>query len=112
MIDIEAELTLDNPREKAVTLRLFADQLRIYCEAAANVQKNGAVVFHPRTGAPVENPYLKIQAATAAAMERPAKRIKADRTLRLIVSTLAAEGVRVPNPEPTAEDCGEQWNQG
>jgi len=62
-IDVLAELQKDNPSRRAVDLQVFADALAVYIEASANIQKNGAITAHPRTGAPIENPYLKVQAA-------------------------------------------------
>jgi phage terminase small subunit len=39
----------------------YADVFMTYREAQRNIDQNGAVVAHPRTGAPLENPYLKIR---------------------------------------------------
>jgi hypothetical protein len=47
---------------------IFADQLLTYREANENVQRNGSIVAHPRTGEPMENPYLKLRDAAAAKM--------------------------------------------
>jgi len=82
-IDIEAELKADNPRATAVMIRLYADTLRIYVEAADNIAKNGAVCAHPRTGAPLENPYLKIRAAQAALLSKY-RTINGDRVLAML----------------------------
>jgi hypothetical protein len=40
--------------------RVFADTMLAYMEASRDIAKNGAIVAHPRTGAPMENPYTKI----------------------------------------------------
>jgi len=42
-------------------ISLFAITRFLYAEATANITTNGSIVLHPRTGAPIENPYLKIQ---------------------------------------------------
>lgn len=83
VIDIATELERDNPRVRSVDLRVFADALRIYQEAAENVAANGAICSHPRTGAPIENPYLKIQAQQGAILGRM-KTIKSDRVMDLL----------------------------
>lgn len=88
MIDVEAELRRDNPASKATDLRVYADALRVYVEASANVRKNGAVCQHPRTGSPIENPYLKIQSAQGAVLAKM-PRIKGDRALALLTEATA-----------------------
>jgi len=40
---------------------LYADAWAEFVEAVANVERNGAVCAHPRTGAPIENPYLRVR---------------------------------------------------
>lgn len=85
IIDIEAELRKDNPNAKGTDLRVYADALRVYVEASRNVREHGAVCQHPRTGAPIENPYLKIQSQQGAVLAKM-PRIKGDRTLGLISS--------------------------
>ena len=83
MIDIGAELTKDNPRASSINIQIYADALRTYNEAALNVTKNGAICSHPRTGAPIENPYLKIRAQQAAIIGKMPG-IKSDRVLKLL----------------------------
>ena len=39
----------------------YADVWMTYREAQGNVDEHGALVFHPRTGSPVPNPYLRIR---------------------------------------------------
>lgn len=83
VIDIGAELSKDNPRVSSIDIKIYADALRTYSEASLNVLTNGAICSHPRTGAPIENPYLKIRAQQAVVLGRMA-RIKSDRVLKLI----------------------------
>lgn len=47
---------------------IFADQLLTYREANDNIQRHGSIVAHPRTGEPIENPYLKLRDAAATKM--------------------------------------------
>ncbi len=39
----------------------YADAYLTYQEAADNITPNGAIVAHPRTGAPLVNPNLRIR---------------------------------------------------
>lgn len=57
-----------NPRADEAAIRAYAAALRDYAAAEANVAEHGAIVLHPRTGAPVENPFLGIRERSAAAM--------------------------------------------
>lgn len=82
-IDIVAELAKDNPKASTVALRIYADALRTYHEASANVRAQGAVCAHPRTGAPIDNPYLKVQAQQAAILSKM-RYISGDRVLLLL----------------------------
>ncbi len=40
---------------------LYADAFLAYQEANQNIIENGCIVLHPRTAAPVENPYLRLR---------------------------------------------------
>ena len=85
MIDIVAELKRDNATARDVDIRVFGDALRVYHEASKNIAENGAVCLHPRTGAPMENPYLKIQAAHGAIINRM-KSVRCNRVLALLMA--------------------------
>jgi hypothetical protein len=39
----------------------YADAYLEYQEAARNIAEQGAMVLHPRTANPIENPYLRIR---------------------------------------------------
>ena len=80
MNNLYESLREENPKESRVLLEIFADALQIYLEATANVKTNGAIVSHPRTGAPIENPYLKIQTQKGAVLASMA-RIRTEQTL-------------------------------
>jgi len=54
--------------EKIDFQEIFRDAEAIYREAVENVRDNGAVCSHPRTGTPIENPYLKIMAQYGAVL--------------------------------------------
>lgn len=40
---------------------LYADAFLEYIAASENIDRNGLVVGHPRTGNPMENPYLAVR---------------------------------------------------
>jgi phage terminase small subunit len=51
---------LDNGNDSDVA-QMYADAFCEYHEAMENIRRNGAVCANPRTGAPLENPYLKVR---------------------------------------------------
>lgn len=61
-IDRLAEL---NPKIRRDRLCIYADAMMLYREASENIARNGAITAHPRTGAPLENPYLKVRKMAA-----------------------------------------------
>ena len=67
---IEEILRADNPSAREAALRIYADALRTYAEAADNVRRHGAVCAHPKTGAPIANPYLSIRTAHGAILRK------------------------------------------
>ena len=83
MIDVVAELQQDNPGLRLIDLQLFADALATYKEAAKNIRSNGSIVMHPRTGAPIDNPYLKIASSSGAIIGKLG-RIESDRVVTLL----------------------------
>lgn len=87
VIDIVDELTKDNPRASKIDIQIFADALRTYHEASLNVAKNGAICSHPRTGAPIENPYLKIRAQQVGILTKM-RQIKSDRVHQLLQASI------------------------
>ena len=87
------ELQIDNPDARAVDCVIFADALRTYVEANENVRRNGAIVAHPRTGAPLENPYLKVRENAARALAKNSQMIS-DRVMQLLqAGALASDTV-------------------
>ena len=63
-----------NPRALPAEVAIYADAFAEYASAQSNIAEHGAVVFHPKTGAPIENPYLPIRDKAAAKMLRLALR--------------------------------------
>jgi len=46
---------------RADRAKLYADTFVEYRKAVANIQEHGAIVQHPRTGNPINNPYVSIR---------------------------------------------------
>lgn len=83
MIDIIAELKQDNPKARLADLQIYANALRLYHEASSNIAEKGAICQHPRTGSPIDNPYLKVQAQQGAILLKMRK-INSDRVMALL----------------------------
>ena len=49
---------------------LYADAFVEYRAAAANIAREGTIVLHPKTGNPIENPYLGIRDRARRTLER------------------------------------------
>lgn len=62
--EVVGVLKADNPSAPLASLELYAGSFVDYQEAADNIARHGTIVAHPRTGAPIENPYFKIKVAT------------------------------------------------
>ncbi len=58
---MRAALKADNPRAAKADIEQYLDAYMDYRKAQANIAEHGAVVAHPRTGAPIDNPYLKVR---------------------------------------------------
>jgi len=59
--EVVALLRRDNPNARADDVAMYADCFVDYQEAQQNIEKNGNIVLHPRTGQPIENPYIKVK---------------------------------------------------
>jgi len=49
----------ENHKTDMALLRACANWILLHAEGTANVRQYGAQVLHPKTGAPIENPWLK-----------------------------------------------------
>jgi len=63
-----AELLKAAPKTRADKVAMYADAYADYRTAQANIEEHGPVVLHPRTSAPIDNPYLKIRDAARKAL--------------------------------------------
>ena len=65
MIDKPTAIALlaeHNPN-KLHMVGMYVSSFLTYLEAQENIERNGSIVAHPRTGSPMENPYLKVRTA-------------------------------------------------
>ena len=61
-------LMRDNPALRVDFATIYADAIIDYLAASENIRDNGSVVLHPRTGAPIDNPYLRVRVSAIAQM--------------------------------------------
>ena len=61
--EVVARLVAAGVRRDQATL--YADAFCEFHEAAGNITTHGAIVQHPRTANPIENPYLRVRDAAA-----------------------------------------------
>lgn len=69
-VEVIETLSQLNPYAKTDEIHIYADAFLSYREAAENITKCGNIVAHPRTGAPMENPYLKVRASSIAIIQK------------------------------------------
>jgi phage terminase small subunit len=72
-----ALLRAEDPKGREDEIAMYARAFCQYREAEANIAKNGSIVAHPRTGAPIDNPYLRVQATAMRSMQQ-LRRLKTD----------------------------------
>lgn len=60
---------VENGTRKDVAIQ-YADAYLEYVEASENITKYGAMVLHPRTANPIENPYLQIRDRALAKLQK------------------------------------------
>jgi hypothetical protein len=65
---IVAVLIRDNPALRVDFATIYADAIIDYLAASENIRDNWSVVLHPRTGAPIDNPYLRVRVSAIAQM--------------------------------------------
>lgn len=67
-----------NPKAKLDRLTIYADSYLDYQEATKNILDHGNIVAHPRTGQPIDNPYIKIKARATAVLRKIGGSLKTD----------------------------------
>ena len=71
-IDKAAALALlraANPTTPLGDLTVYAEAFVEYSEAAENIAANGTIVGHPRSGAPIENPFCAVRSRASKTMQ-------------------------------------------
>ena len=63
--EVVACLRSANPRATDQEIELYASHFLDYQEAEQNIRKHGTIVLHPRTGAPIDNPYSRIKGTSS-----------------------------------------------
>lgn len=58
-----ANLRRLNPRYSIADIVIYVDAVAEYRAAQANIDEHGTIVMHPRTGAPITNPYMAVRDA-------------------------------------------------
>lgn len=66
--EVLAALRELNPQRSRAVVAMYVDAFADYRAAQRNIRLNGTMVAHPRTGAPIENPYLKIRETARRAL--------------------------------------------
>ena len=74
--EVIEHLRSTNPRASLAEMTMYADAYIDYRTAQTNVDEHGPIVLHPRTGAPIENPYLVIRDRARVALGK--SRLRAD----------------------------------
>lgn len=54
-------LRLLNADASEVEIGIYADYMKSYTTATSNIREHGEIVQHPRTAAPITNPYLEVR---------------------------------------------------
>ena len=62
-------LSFNSPERRHI-IEMYVSSFLGYLEAQDNIDKNGNIVAHPRTGAPMENPYLKVRTSCLNEMNK------------------------------------------
>lgn len=57
-----------NPKASDAQIAIYAAAFVEHAVAQTNIDANGTIVFHPRTGSPIENPYTSVRDSRAKLM--------------------------------------------
>jgi phage terminase small subunit len=66
--DVIKILEGNNKSLKRDKIIMYCDLYMDYQESAKNIRDNGAICAHPKTGAPIDNPYLKVRQQMIASL--------------------------------------------
>lgn len=68
--EVLSELLRLNPSARPAEIAIYADAFCEYRAAQKNIDEHGSIVFHPRTGAPIENPYIRVRDKSSLIIQR------------------------------------------
>jgi phage terminase small subunit len=85
-----AVLREDNKGASVAELTMYAEAFCQWTDATENIRKQGTICASPRTGQPMDNPYLKVQTRAAAEM-RAIEDLKTDRLWKTTETTTEEE---------------------
>jgi phage terminase small subunit len=71
-----SRLRADNPQAQPDDVALYLEAYLEYQKAAANIAEHGPIIIHPRSGAPIDNPYCRVRSAAVESMRKVLKRNK------------------------------------
>lgn len=69
-VEIRQKLRKLNPDEDWGQICIYADLYLDYQAAQANIDEHGTIVFHPKTGAPITNPFLVVRDSCGARLAK------------------------------------------
>ena len=86
-----AILRKDNPKSPLDSLTMYATAFAEWSIATENISAQGTIVAHPRTGAPLDNPYLKVRGVAMTTMRRLKRSVGNTNTLWTLAPTTAPD---------------------
>ena len=95
--DIRKLLRDENPKGRTSDIEMYSHHFIGYLEAAENIAQNGVLVSHPRTGQPMENPYLKVRANAESGMSK-LKRLRVEMLWKNAASHIDSLTNATPSP--------------
>lgn len=63
-------LRLANPKARPDEICLYAEAYVEYQQASGHIAEHGPIITHPRSGVPMDNPYIKVRAAAIDRMTK------------------------------------------
>ena len=76
--ELIASLVEANPSARLDRITIYADSVMDYQEATKNIAEHGNIVAHPRTGAPIDNHYIKVKSRAITVLNKVGRSLKTD----------------------------------
>lgn len=97
-----AILREDNPGVSFEHLTLYAEHFLEYAKASAHIAEHGVIIAHSRTGAPIDNPYVRVRATAISALGKLRRVRQTDRVWKLLERTADGEARGDANTQKSA----------